>query len=425
MASIDILDILEDLNIQYEGSSIIFKSFDKVVEEGIKSTHFKKLVSVLTNELALFYNLDDCIQSIDESNVEAFQFELSGFLQEYGCPYDSLKSGNINERLSTKLDCQKLLCMIFLLFFLDNFFILFLVYLATELQAAKMYFSSNPNRLNLKNTQDNSDHEDTSKCYEYLNSIRISLNMQEPPANIPVDSYLHFLKKKLSEMIPPSTKANAPIIKKPLTTSQWKQLEIFHKTLTQKYTARREMLLKRLDVTIASFNWSERAKKFFEEIASKYQSKRHQMRVESGVKMADLLAAREDLAYMSKTSSGETLHKCKINKVKMGKVPDRGGRVNEMSAPPPGMPSWQNRKNTGYNQSKGGRGYNNQSQGGRGYNNQSQGGRGYSNQSQGRGQSRWNRGGSHYSDGHFDRVFSGGQQGRGGFSSGGRYNYTS
>merc|ERR1719322_2003073 len=418
MASIDILDILEDLNIQYEGSSIIFKSFDKVVEEGIKSTHFKKLVSVSTNELALFYNLDDCIQSIDESNVEAFQFELSGFLQEYGCPYDSLKSGNINERLSTKLDCQKLL-----------------FYLATELQAAKMYFSSNPNRLNLKNTQDNSDHEDTSKCYEYLNSIRISLNMQEPPANIPVDSYLHFLKKKLSEMLPPSTKGNAPIIKKPLTTSQWKQLEIIHKTLTQEYTARREMLLKRLDVTIASFNWSERAKKFFEEIASKYQSKRHQMRVESGVKIADLLAAREDLAYMSKTSSGDTLHKCKINKVKMGKVPDRGGRVNEMSAPPPEMPSWQNRKNTGYNQSRGGRGYNNQSQGGRGYNNQyqggrgynnqSQGGRGYNNQSQGRGQSRWNRGGSHYSDGHFDRVFSGGQQGRGGFSSGGRYNYTS
>ena len=61
-------------------------------------------------------------------------------------------------------------------------------------------------------------------------------------------------------MIPPSTKANAPIIKKPLTTSQWKQLEIIHKTLTQEYTARREMLLKRLDVTIASFNWSERAK---------------------------------------------------------------------------------------------------------------------------------------------------------------------
>ena len=53
----------------------------------------------------------------------------------------------------------------------------------------------------------------------------------------------------------------------------------------------------------------------------------------------------------------------------------------------------------GYNQSRGGRGYNNQSQGGREYNNQSQGGRGYNNQSQGgRGYNNQSQGGRGYSN---------------------------
>merc|ERR1719354_1068744 len=59
------------------------------------------------------------------------------------------------------------------------------------------------------------------------------------------------------------------------------------------------------------------------------------MSSESSVSVAHLLAAREDLSQIYKTASGKTRHSCKINKVQMGAVPDRGGRCNEGDAPPP------------------------------------------------------------------------------------------
>lgn len=43
-------------------------------------------------------------------NYEAFIFEVSGFLQEYGCPYSSLTDGDISQRLSNEGNRCKLLC---------------------------------------------------------------------------------------------------------------------------------------------------------------------------------------------------------------------------------------------------------------------------------------------------------------------------
>jgi len=64
------------------------------------------------------------------------------------------------------------------------------------------------------------------------------------------------------------------------------------------------------------------------------------------VKLSDLLAARVDLAVIDKTSS-ECVRKhtkSAVNDVTIGRVPDRGGRPAEAQAPPPEMPSWQNRQ---------------------------------------------------------------------------------
>jgi len=79
------------------------------------------------------------------------------------------------------------------------------------------------------------------------------------------------------------------------------------------------------------------------------------------------LAARDDLTRLQKTSSGEARErsKCAINKVLIGKVPDRGGRAWELEPPPPEMPAFMSRDN-----SQGGRG------GGRGGGYQGGGGRG-------------------------------------------------
>ena len=67
--------------------------------------------------------------------------------------------------------------------------------------------------------------------------------------------------------------------------------------------------------------------------------------------MADILAARKDLTTISKVSSvppatrglATTKEFGQLTKVKIGRVPDRGGRPSEQAPPPPEMPSWQQR----------------------------------------------------------------------------------
>ena len=68
------------------------------------------------------------------------------------------------------------------------------------------------------------------------------------------------------------------------------------------------------------------------------------------ITVADAMAARKDLLKLKKVSSDAPDTRSKENsltKVKVGRVPDRGGRPAEMAAPPPEMPSWQQRSGQG------------------------------------------------------------------------------
>lgn len=47
---------------------------------------------------------------IGDKDIESLQLEISGFLREMACPYSSLISGDIKDRLREKEDCLKLLC---------------------------------------------------------------------------------------------------------------------------------------------------------------------------------------------------------------------------------------------------------------------------------------------------------------------------
>ena len=78
--------------------------------------------------------------------------------------------------------------------------------------------------------------------------------------------------------------------------------------------------------------------------------------------VADVLAARKDLLTIRKVSSvppaTRGLVKAdkygQLTKVKIGKVPDRGGRPSEQAPPPPEMPSWQQRSGPQHGQQGGG-----------------------------------------------------------------------
>uniref|UniRef100_A0A672NHF4 Family with sequence similarity 98 member B n=1 Tax=Sinocyclocheilus grahami TaxID=75366 RepID=A0A672NHF4_SINGR len=123
-----------------------------------------------------------------------------------------------------------------------------------------------------------------------------------------------------------------------------KDLEKINGVLSAEYECRRRMLIKRLDVTIQSFSWSDRAK-----ACEVMKPKRYSLSLRSSVSVAHLLAARQDICYMVKTSSGSCREKtsCAINRILMGRVPDRGGRPSEIEAPLPEMPAWQKRSHGG------------------------------------------------------------------------------
>ena len=58
----------------------------------------------------------------------------------------------------------------------------------------------------------------------------------------------------------PSDHISKPLLKARLSDKQWDSVMFINQALIQEYECRREMLLKRFDVTIQSFRWSERAK---------------------------------------------------------------------------------------------------------------------------------------------------------------------
>uniref|UniRef100_A0A8C7MJD7 Family with sequence similarity 98 member B n=1 Tax=Oncorhynchus kisutch TaxID=8019 RepID=A0A8C7MJD7_ONCKI len=123
------------------------------------------------------------------------------------------------------------------------------------------------------------------------------------------------------------------------------RLEQINTVLSSEYECRRRMLMKRLDVTVQSFGWSERAKAG----GVTSLSVSYAQQTSSSVGMAHLLAAREDICNVVKTSSGSSRENtaCAVNKILMGRVPDRGGRPSEIDAPLPEMPAWQKRQDGG------------------------------------------------------------------------------
>ena len=77
-----------------------------------------------------------------------------------------------------------------------------------------------------------------------------------------------------------------------------------------------------------------------------YRATRERLLDTPAVGIPDLLAAREDVAVIEKVSSSYSRQNTRtsLNKVLIGAVPDRGGRTESMTAPPPEMPSWQQRQ---------------------------------------------------------------------------------
>lgn len=197
-------------------------------------------------------------------------------------------------------------------------------------------------------------HESTTAAA--LKDIAITLNLGKPPENIAIDALFGKINSRYEETllnVPDGLKrvGNSLFVpKNTLSDAQWMKIEQIQNTLDQEYNLRRKMLITRLDVTVQSFKWSENLRGKEKEINEKFGNKSQildkMVKGEHRTDIVALLAARDKLAIIEKTSSANVSKntKSKLQRHIIGKVPDRGGRALDRQRPPPEMPSWQKRQ---------------------------------------------------------------------------------
>jgi len=342
-----------------------------ITSQGPLTIQFASYISDLCENLSqLLGGTEENVSKVSEnSNLDNWKLELASFLRELQCPYDRLMIGESSQRLKEYSDRH-----------------LLLEFLMDEILAAK--------KINQMSANGSSS---TNSNLTSLFGILSSLKLSQPPSNTPVGTLFNKFIERINGM-PANLKSF--LISEPLftalslNTTQWNQLHEIAQRLEAEYALRRTMLITRLNATLQSFAWSDRAKVMPKHIAEAISMNRFNQSKFSHITVADALAARKDLLKLKKISSSapETRNdKNSLTKVKVGRVPDRGGRPAEMATPPPEMPSWQQRSG----QSHASTNYNKNQRGGGG------GGGG---------------GGSHYSGGS-----SGGSQHRGHGGGGGGY----
>ncbi|CAH2061881.1 unnamed protein product, partial [Iphiclides podalirius] len=322
----DIIDSLNDLG--YEGPLLDEVVFAKALDGGPKSLEYTKLIHILAEELKNLCKMEETVNMMnDPDESSSFLLELSSFLKELGCPYKTLVTGHMSSRLQTKDDR-----------------LLLLDYLISELMSARMVNVDCPKEKQGSGMEIVMQESPTAKD---LKEILIALKFNKPPPNITPEILFTKLEAKLKDTIQKEGEQliGKPLYNKALSEKEWKQLENTFSEMFEDYRLRRETLVTRLECTIQSFEWSDRLKGKRDEIQSTYRPKREQMKVKPGVRFSDFLAARTALLMVDKTSSANVRKNTRsdVNKVIIGRVPDRGGRPNEQQPPPPEMPSWQQR----------------------------------------------------------------------------------
>ncbi|XP_067310854.1 protein FAM98B [Pseudorasbora parva] len=315
----DILDILDQLG--YEGPLSEEARLLEACGRGFSSSEYVNLMMWLSSRLSRIITDSHTQESLITEDPERCALDVGRLLKDLCCPYEGLASRVLNGDVKEAKEHLKIL-----------------LFLSSELQAAEME-ASKP-----------SCEAELDVPLQELRVVCDVLQLPDPAGQDATDAFTA-VQQQVSVLLKqlPETHIGDPALKSSLHPDKWSELEKINGVLSAQYECRRRMLIKRLDVTVQSFSWSDRAKVKIDRMARAYQPKRYSLSLKSSVSLAHLLAAREDVCNMVKTSSGSCREKtaCAVNRILMGRVPDRGGRPSEIEAPLPEMPAWQKRADGG------------------------------------------------------------------------------
>ena len=173
-----------------------------------------------------------------------------------------------------------------------------------------------------------------------------------------------------------------------LNKDQRVTLQAISDAITQDFELRRKMLMKRLDVTIQSFLWGEAAQGKEGEIVAAIKAQRDNLTEESIKYTAEdaLIAPVTLLHEHSKRVTDSVGSKSLVKTVIIGRVPDRGGRTNEMRPKARDIqPAWARKSGGG---GRGGGGHHNGGRGGGNKNHGKSNGGGGGNKNKGKGKNK-------------------------------------
>lgn len=274
-----------------------------------------QVVSWLSLELQELANLEEHINAVGNlEEISSFLMEVSAFLRELACPYEAITSGPIEQRLNTR----------------ENR-VLLLDFLTTELSSVRIISVNKPSPLIIGKEKKKDDGE--SDVAFFLKQALTVLGLTNIPIDVSPEALITDLDREIRSLVEKHPdRLGKSALKHSLSEDQWIEVQRINEALSEEYNIRREMLLKRIDVTVQSFMWS---KVHTNDILKVYTRSRSCLQTKSDVTIASLLASRDDLLRLQKTSSGHDreVTKCDVNKILIGAVPDRGGRAWEHDVP--------------------------------------------------------------------------------------------
>ncbi|XP_031152922.1 protein FAM98B isoform X2 [Sander lucioperca] len=152
------------------------------------------------------------------------------------------------------------------------------------------------------------------------------------------------VKSRLTRL--PCGEMTNPLLNTNLSSEQWAQVKKINQVLSEDYQCRRQMMIKRFQVTLESFAWGEKQKERSEVLAT--VPPLSSLIGSCQVSPSLLIAIREDQSFIEPVMAGKSTP---VYKMLMGSVPDRGGRPGEIEPP---MPVWENRRAKGHGSGRGG-----------------------------------------------------------------------
>ncbi|CAH8681173.1 unnamed protein product [Schistosoma rodhaini] len=301
----DLLSFLKAVGKNYESRNFLEKD-----------NEFSSVVSDLVFELGKSHDVSSNVYPLtDEYEYANFASGLEKFLISYGCPYSALTEGPICDRFSSVKNRS-----------------LLLQYLCSEIMATRQLstLKSVGKQSNEHHLMDVDSSEDNVEILSCLQKAFKALGLKMPPDDSASTVIYSCLQKGISDSLsrcPPNHMGKSIIPLTGISDRQWSQIIRIAALLQQQYSSRQATLLKRLDVTVQSFKWSDKAKSSLDKITTVYNQIRERMGLIPYPGIPNVLAVRDNMILQIEKTSGTNARRytsCELNKILIGKVVEHG-----------------------------------------------------------------------------------------------------